>query len=44
MNVLFVNDTSAYHCGSFLTCRVLTSLIKKKCSSLEILRRSTKKK
>lgn len=25
--VLFVNDTSAYHCGSFLTCDILINLI-----------------
>lgn len=38
MNVLFVNDTSNYHCGSFLTCETLFNLINPKCTTLEKLK------
>jgi hypothetical protein len=35
MNILFVNDTSNYHCGSFLTCEVLLKLINLKVNNVE---------
>jgi len=35
MNILFVNDTSKYHCGSALTCKILLKLIDSKANNVE---------